>query len=53
MLLTARELAARYRVKLSSVYDPRFRKRVGLQARKLGKKLLFAVEDIERAIKRQ
>lgn len=52
MLLTISEAAERLRCSPITVADKRFRKRVGLVATKIGKKVLFRSEDIETVIRK-
>lgn len=45
--MTAGELARLYHLKPRTPYDARWRDRVGLRAHRVGRRLLFAVADVE------
>jgi hypothetical protein len=48
----AREAAGILGISVRSVRDRRFRQKIGLIGRKLGRRLVFAVEDCERLLNR-
>lgn len=52
-LLTAREVAAILRVSLRTLRDRRFRRRLGLHAAYVNKRLRFFAGDIQRVVRRQ
>lgn len=51
-ILTAEEASQRLGVKPGSLLDKRYRLRIGLPAVKIGRRVGFAEDDIERLIKR-
>lgn len=50
-LITPEEAADIFRLKPSSLRDPRFRQRLGLRAVRIGGSLRFRKEDVERIVK--
>lgn len=52
-LLTAREAAKVLRGSAQSLYDARYRQRLGLRAVRFGKKLLFYEADIKELLVRE
>lgn len=51
-LHTAFDVEAIFRMRRKKLYDPKYRKQIGLPAVKMGKRLLFRDEDIQALVER-